>query len=438
MYDVTMPKLSDSMEVGKIIRWLVKEGDEVHAGDVLAEVESDKAMMELECFHDGTVAKIIHGDDSEVPVGQTIGYIAAAGEASAQQAPAEVEKPKQEAEAPPRKPPPKTPTQTKPRVAALPAPQPAGEHAVVSPYARKLADEKGVDYTRLKGTGPGRRIVARDIQKAAVAPKPVPAEQASPPTAEAPPPPTGEAAPPISPSPDEELPPIEVTEDEAEIEDAPFRLRTQVRRVTASKHVIPHFYITRSADVTSLLDKKAKLKEKYGATVTHLVMLACLKTIGQHPEVNRSYDRGRIIKWKDINLGLAVDTEQGLTVPVIAKAQDLALTEIVERTRDVVERARSGKLSSEERRHPTFTITNLGPFDIEHFEPIVNPPSAITLAVPSALPSVIVRGDAIFIGKTMQLSLSCDHRIIDGVTAARFLTDLRAVMESPELLLRGQ
>jgi len=205
--------------------------------------------------------------------------------------------------------------------------------------------------------------------------------------------------------------------------------------VVASKHVIPHFYVTVSANVTRLLERKDELKAKWGATVTHLVMLACLKAIEKHPEVNWSYDRGRVIKWRGIHLGLAVQAETGLTVAVLRDAQSLSPTQIVERTGALVEHARAGKLSADERRHPSFTISNLGMFEVEHFQPIINPPSSITLAVASALPAPVVVGDGIRVGRVMKLTASCDHRMIDGVTAAQFLRDLKGLLEAPEALL---
>ncbi|MHC4789300.1 MAG: 2-oxo acid dehydrogenase subunit E2, partial [Planctomycetota bacterium] len=292
----------------------------------------------------------------------------------------------------------------------------------ISPYARKLAEEQGVDYSEICGTGPGGRIVARDIEQAAVAGAPAPARAA-------------EEAPPAPSPPDEELPRLEIAEGEADVEEAPFRLKTQARRVMASQHVIPHFYVTRGVDVTELLARKEELKERFDATVTHLVMFACAKVLTEQPEVNRSYDRGKIIKWKGINLGLAVDTDQGLTVAVVRDAQDLSLGELAERTAALVEKARAGKLEAEARRHATFTVTNLGMFDVEHFEPIINPPSAVTLAVASALPAAIVRDDALHIGRVMKLTAACDHRIIDGAAAARFVAALRQLLENPDELM---
>jgi pyruvate dehydrogenase E2 component (dihydrolipoamide acetyltransferase) len=428
MYEVTMPKLSDSMQEGKIIAWRVKPGARVREGDVLAEVESDKATMELECFHDGVLSKVLHGDGSEVPVGEVIGYIDAEAEAAGpekQGTAAERRAPKEEAHAARKEP--------APRPAA--ATTGAETRVASSPRARKLAQQKGIDLSRVKGSGPGGRIIAQDVETLAAEGTPPAAEPSAAAAGSERPP--AEARPAIKPSPDEELPAIDVTDQEADVVEAPYRLKTQARRVTAAKHVIPHFYITRSVDVTRLLGRKEELKQEYGATITHLIMLAALKALKMHPEANRSYDRGRIIKWKGINLGLAVDTDEGLTVAVIRNAQGLSFREIVERSRALVEKARSGKLSPEERRHPTFTVSSLGMFDVEQFEPIINPPSAITLAAATALPAPVVEGDAIKVGRVMKLTLSCDHRIIDGVTAAKFLAVLKRLLENDAELLAG-
>ena len=433
MYEVTMPKLSDSMEVGKIVEWKVAEDDAVSAGDTLAQIESDKAVMDLECFRDGVVAKIVHHDGEEVALGDVIALIGDAGEeatisvaltpkaaAAVTEAPAQAEKPV--APAPPAVPAPTRKASPEPTR----APRREGERVAISPYARKLAKDAGVDYTTIPGTGPDGRIVARDIElalKAAAEPKPPAPARVVVDHVEA------------KPSADEELPPITLAEGEADVEDASFRLKTQVRLVSASKHVIPHFYVTASVDADALLAKKDALKESVGATVTHLVMAASLRALKEHPEINRSYDRGKVVQWRHVNLGLAVDTDEGLNVVVIREAENLSLADLVARTRELVEKARARKLSAEDRRHPTFTITNLGMFGVEDFAPIINPPSSITLAVASALPAPVVRGDAMYLGKVMRLTASCDHRIIEGAAAARFMRTLGQSIEAPDRLV---
>jgi pyruvate dehydrogenase E2 component (dihydrolipoyllysine-residue acetyltransferase) len=414
MQDVTMPKLSDSMEVGKVIAWNVKVGDSVSEGDVLAEVESDKAVMELECFADGVIAEILKGDDTEVAVGEVIARIAEEGEDAGEAAPP-VEEPEPEPEPEPAPAP-------KPVAPATPQPvAPTGDRVRISPYARKLAEKKGVDYSTIKGTGPSGRIMARDIEGAQGVRKVVSAPKAE------------DVC--ITPA-EEEVPALEVRPEEADVVDADFRMKTQARRLIEANHTIPQFHITRGVEVTSLLRRKAELKEKYGATLTHIIMRAICVALGKHPEVNRSYDRGKVIKWKGIHLGLAVDTDAGLTVVVLRNAQTLSILEIVEQTRTLVEKARAGKLTAEERRHPTFTITNLGMFDVEHFAPIINPPSSITLAIASALPSTVVEGESIRIGHVMRLTAACDHRIVDGATAARFMKTLSEALADVDALVK--
>jgi pyruvate dehydrogenase E2 component (dihydrolipoamide acetyltransferase) len=430
MYEVTMPKLSDSMEEGKIVEWKVSEGDRVAEGDVLAEVESDKAVMELECFQGGVIQKIVHGDGEEVGVGEVIATIAEGGEAKPREetrADEEHEQEVRQAAKPKRAKKAKKAKkagrkQVAPKAAPAPKKREAGAPAVV-PYARRLAEQYGIDWTQIEGTGADGRVTPDDVATAGAG-----KERRS-----------GKEKPPARPArPEEELPALEVSADEADVRDAPFRLKTQARRVIASQHIIPHFYITCSVDATRLSAMKDDLKERFGASLTHLIVLACLRALADHPEVNRSYDHGKVVSWKLVNLGLAVDTDQGLTVAVLHDAGALAFGELVARTRELVDHARADKLSAEERRHPTFTITNLGMLDVEHFEPIINPPSSITLAVSAALPAAVVREGAIYLGSAMKLTASCDHRIVDGATAARFLKDLSALLEAPEDLLEGE
>jgi pyruvate dehydrogenase E2 component (dihydrolipoamide acetyltransferase) len=271
-----------------------------------------------------------------------------------------------------------------------------------------------VDLAAVTGSGVGGRVTLDDVLAAR---RTAPEKPAAPP------------------SPEEELPELKVSEDEAEVEDAPFRLKTQARRVVSAKHAVPHFYVTAEADVTELLSRKEELKDRYGATVTHLVMLGCLKTLAGHPELNRSYDRGKIFKWKGVHLGLAVDTDRGLTVAVLREAQEMGLQELVDGTGELVEAARGSGLSPEQRRHPTFVVSNLGMFEVEHFQAILNPPAAVTLAVSSALERPVVRDGSLEVGRTMGLTVSCDHRIVDGVTAARFLADLKHLLQEPDRLL---
>jgi len=415
MYEVTMPKLSDSMEIGKIIRWRVKTGDTVHEGDILAEIESDKATMELECFRDGVVAEILRGDGSEVNVGEVIARITPLAGAAPTAAPEATSGVRETSSAGPER---------VPAADARSGEPDAGRRVRISPYARKLAEAKGIDYSTIRGSGPGGRIIARDLEAVAGEKAATRAEPAATPSV----PPASVAFP------TDDLPALDVSAAEAEVADAPFRLRTQARRLIATSRSVPQFSVTVVADVTALRARKAEFKEKYGATMTHLVMRACLIALARHPAINRSYDRGKLILWKGVNLGLAVDTEEGLSVPVLRNAEALSFPDLVARTNELVERARAGALNAEDRKHASFTITNLGMFDVEHFVPIANWPSAVTLAVASARPALVVMGDAMRVSHVMRLTATCDHRAVDGATVSRFLASVCEALGNPDTL----
>ena len=393
--EVTMPKLSDSMEEGKVIEWKKKVGDKVTEGDILVEIESDKAVMELESFWAGTLDRIIHESGDVVKVGEPIAVIAESAEKVARpEVPAREEKKAVVAEAP-----------RTPEVEA----RPKGAPVEITPHARKLAWEGGVDLSRVKGSGPGGRITAEDVLAAAG--EVIRAEEGKPP--------------------DEELPQVTFAPDEAEVEEVSFYQMAVIRRVVASKHVIPHFYMTKVVNADRLLAEKEEHKGEFEATITHYVMKAGERALRKFPEVARSYDRGRWIKWKKINLGLAVETDAGLVVAVLRDAGGKDLTWIVRETRALVERARQGKLRPEDRGNPTFTVSNLGMLDVESFQAIINPPSSTTLAVGSILPTPYVMEGKVQVANVMKLTLSCDHRVIDGVIAANFLGEIKWLLENP-------
>ncbi|MHB8765342.1 MAG: dihydrolipoamide acetyltransferase family protein [Deferrisomatales bacterium] len=456
--DVTMPKLTDSMEEGRIVAWQVKAGDGVAVGDVLAEIETDKAVMELESFWSGSVAEIVRGAGDVVAVGEVIARIGEAGEAPAadskpepmpgqeQEQGAAGERAGEPAPAPekarPEKAPPAgaAPAGGEPPEVPLPGAHPLAERGGVrsprpappvppraegvraSPRARKLAREKGLDLAAVEGSGPGGRVTTEDVERAA---EPPPSREA------------GTARPPVPAPPDradEELPPVSFTPEEAEEEAVSFYQKAVIRRVVASKHVIPHFYVTQAVRADALLARWRAEKEKLGATLTHYLLRACALALDALPEANRSYDRGRWIRWKVIHLGLAVQTEAGLVVAVLRDARGKDVAWIAENTRRLVEKARAGKLPPAERANPTFTLSNLGAFDVESFAAIINPPSALTLAVGSAVEAPVVEDGRVVPGTVMRLTLSCDHRVVDGVLAAKFLGEVKRLLEGPEAL----
>ncbi|MBE0618609.1 MAG: 2-oxo acid dehydrogenase subunit E2 [Proteobacteria bacterium] len=223
-------------------------------------------------------------------------------------------------------------------------------------------------------------------------------------------------------------------EGEAEVEEVSFYQKATVRRVVASKHVIPHFYLNQTIRAEGLLARRAAEKEASGATLTHLMLRACALALAKFPEANRSYDRGRWIRWKVTNLGLAIQTEAGLAVGVLRDAGGEDLAGLVRRGSELIERARAGKLKPVERANATFTLSNLGGFAVESFSAIINPPSAMTLAVGSVVQAPVVEDGRLAVGQVLHLTLSCDHRVVDGVLAARFLGEVRRLLESPEEL----
>lgn len=473
-FDVTMPKLTDSMEEGRIVEWKVAPGDRVREGDVLAEIETDKAVMELESFWTGTVAELLHGNGDVAAVGEVIARIADVGEEVGAAAPSqeaqpvrEPEPPAEVAAAPAGRPsgepeaaegragvspeaeapgpaagkepaktaaPPEVPLPgahplseragaQSPRPAPAPRrpaqgaeqvsspPRPAGIKA--SPRARRLARDKGVDLAQVRGTGPEGRITTADVE--AAAPKGAPAQ--------------GARA--VGPA-ESELPPVAFAEGEAEVQEVSFYQKAALRRVSASARSVPHFYVSARVRAETLLKRKEETGE--GVTLTHFLLRAAALALEKFPDANRSYDRGRWLRWKVVNLGLAVQTDAGLAVGVLRGAQGKDLAWIAERTRDLVERARAGRLRPEERTNATFTLSNLGAYWVESFTAIINPPSALTLAAGAVLDAPVVREGRVEAGRVLGLTLSCDHRVVDGVLAARFLGGLQHLLEHPEEL----
>ncbi|GAB4269244.1 MAG: pyruvate dehydrogenase complex dihydrolipoamide acetyltransferase [Deferrisomatales bacterium] len=452
--EVTMPKLTDSMEEGHIVAWKVGVGDSVREGEALAEIETDKAVMELESFWEGTVAEIVFPAGSVVAVGTVIARIAERGAVAGapERPPARTPPPPQPAEPPPAAPRAEEGPRSEPepvrggpeessiplpgghplaerggRESPRPAPPagassepgaPEGGPVRASPRARRLARERGVDLAAIQGTGPGGRVRGEDVERAAAPAGPQPKAA-----------PAGAAL-----GGPEEAPPVAFAPEEADVEEISFFQQAAIRRVVASQRTIPHFYLGGTVRADALLARKEAEKAASGATVTHLVLRACALALEQVPEANRSYDRGRWIRWKGIHLGLAVQTDAGLVVVVLRDAGGRDLGWIASRSRELVETARAGRLSPRERLHPTLTVSSLGAQGVERFAAIINPPSALTVAVGAARPAPVVEGGRVGVGRLMELTLSCDHRVVDGVLAARFLAALKQLLEDPTRL----
>ena len=420
MPDVLMPRLSDTMEEGILSQWVKHEGDQVRKGDVLAVIETDKAAMEMEAYDEGVLTRILVAEGASVPIGAPIAVI---GEAAAAAAASPVPAPDQAERAviPP------------PAPAAPAAASPAGQ-APASPLARKRARELRIDLTTVSGSGPGGRIVRADVEQAARdSAQPAPA-----PTGPARPAPASPSAAPLAAVAAQPAPvavaPLAAAADVEEIPLTTVR-RLTAQRLAASAREAPHFYLTIVAAADGLLAFRAQANQRHSAdvkiTVTDLLTRACATALAAHPEINVSWDETRILRHRHINIGIAVAIDDGLIVPVIRDADRKTLTEIARDAHDLITRARARKLTPDELSGGTFTISNLGMHGIRQFTAVINPPQAAILAVGEAVRQPVVDGDQVTIGTTMTLTLSIDHRAVDGATAARFLTRLRELIEQP-------
>jgi pyruvate dehydrogenase E2 component (dihydrolipoamide acetyltransferase) len=425
---IEMPKLSDTMTVGTLIKWLKKEGDPVKTGDMLAEVETDKATMELESFFDGTLIAVFVKAGAQVPLGAPLCAIGKPGEkvdvpaVNAPQAAA----PAPAAAAP--TPPPSAPAPVA-QAAPAPAPQPVaaaapqapaapGARIKISPLARKLAAEKGVNPEGLSGSGPGGRIVRVDILAAAAggAKRPAPASGGSTPVF---------AKGPVQ---EDKLVPVS-------------NMRSTVaRRLLEAKTQIPHFYLEIEVDAAPLLELRAQLnsaleKEGVKLSVNDFVLKASAEALRRVPAVNCSWEGTAIRHYPGAHVSFAVAIEDGLITPVIRDAHIKTIFAISTEAKALGKRARDKKLTPAEFTGGTFCVSNLGMMGIDRFSAIINPPNAAILAVGATVKKAVVKDDAIVIGQRMSLTLSTDHRVVDGAVGATYLAALKDLLEKPALLL---
>jgi pyruvate dehydrogenase E2 component (dihydrolipoamide acetyltransferase) len=429
MTDVNMPKLSDTMEEGTIVEWKKKTGDEVKAGDVLAEVESDKATFDLEAESDGVLSILV---DQGVPakIGAPIARIGGASEEPAKPAASPAPNEQKQPEAPPQvveeqhpvaaSAPPgeveaEAPVQQEPEAPESPAPAGNGRQLKASPLAKRLAAEMGVDISTLKGTGPEGRIVKEDVLAAAGTTRPAERRRAE--------------APPRAAGPD-----VEVVD--------PTRMQATIaRRMTEAKSTVPEFQVTVEARVDEAVSMRQQLKDSVpGAdkvTMTDMLVRACALALRKFPEVNTSWVDGRFNRKRSINIGLAVAPSQGmgLLVPVVHDADMKDLIQISIESRQVIERARSGRPSEGDLSGASFSISNLGMFGVDEFVAIINPPEAAILAVGAIKDVPVVEEGRIVPGKVMRMTLSVDHRVFYGATAAQFMAEVRRLIENPVTLV---
>ena len=424
-YAITMPQLSDTMEEGRILKWLKEEGDEVEAGDIIAEIESDKADIEFEVYRTGVLHKILVPEGEVVPVGVAIAIAGKQGEDISELLAELAAAPKEAvAVGAPAPPPPEVapeeevkaePKVAEEEVAPMPEVAPTDGRLKVSPVARRLAAEMGLDLTTVQGTGPGGRIIKRDVDAAHLAPA------AAPPPVAAPSPPPAEARP---------------TEPFDEVPMTGMR-KTIAKRLVESKAPVPHFYVTSEVEMGQALDAKASLERLRGAkvTVTDILVKACGLALVKHPEINSSYQGDVIRRYRAAHIGVVVSTEHGLVIPVVREANEKTLAQIAVETADLAARGRQRKLRPEEYSGATFTISNLGMYGVDQFSAVIAPPEGAILAVGTIKERPVVHDGRVSIGQVMSLTLACDHRIIDGTAAAAFMDELKEFLEHPVSLL---
>lgn len=427
---IIMPKLGFDMAEGTLVRWVKTEGDQINKGDVLAEIETDKATVEVESSATGTVLKHLVDEGAIVPVSTPIAVVGEEGE--------EVEDiPKPEAESKPEKEEPAAEKAEAQPSKSEPAPakreEPAPEAATTpegrikaSPLARRVAEEENIDLGRIQGSGPGGRIVRRDVEEAV--------EKGVPEPAPAPEKPAEKATPAIAPLP-------AFTAESREDETVQLtRLRQAIgRRMTESKTNVPHFYVTHEYRMEALMDMRKQinsmLPEGEKLSVNDFIVKAVALTLREFPNLNASLDGDKVTRHGAVNIGNAVAIEGGLLTVVCKHADQKPLRQISIEIRNMAGRVREGKVKSDDIEGSTFSVSNMGMFDVEHFIAIINPPEAAILAVGSALEVPVVENGAIKPGLRMKATLSVDHRVSDGAEGARFMQALAKYLEEPLRLM---
>ena len=449
--NILMPALSPTMEKGNLAKWLKKEGDKVKSGDVIAEIETDKATMEVEAVDEGTIAKIIVPEGTQdVPVNDVIAVLAGDGEdvkaagagaAAAKPAPKVADKAADKAaEKPAAAPPAKPAAAPAPVAKAAPAPQAAGPapqangrgRIFSSPLARRLAKEAGIELGRITGTGPHGRVIARDVEEAKSG-KGLKAPAAAP------------AAPPLAPSMSDQQ--VRALFEEGSYEVVPHdgMRRTIAQRLTASVQNVPHFYLTIDCDIGKLLVAREEINKQaptdkdkkplYKLSVNDFVIKAMAVALQKIPNCNVSWTEGGMVKHKHSDIGVAVAMPGGLITPIIRKAESKTLSTISNEMKDFAARARARKLKPEEYQGGTTAVSNLGMYGINHFTAVINPPHATILAVGTSEERPVVRDGKIEIASMMSVTLSCDHRAIDGALGAELIGAFKQLIENPVMMM---
>jgi pyruvate dehydrogenase E2 component (dihydrolipoamide acetyltransferase) len=438
MNTIVMQKLGD-MEEGKILNWLKKEGDTIKKGDIVAEIETDKVNIEMESFVEGTLRKILIPAGQSAPVGAEIALVGDPNEPLKEtkpQAPAQAAAPDRASAQP--KPAPAPAREAAPvsgapaggngRAAAAPAPQPqpqpvaqagpaaavAGERVFISPIARRIAAEHNLDISQIQGTGPNGRIIRDDVETALRQPQ---------------------AAPTFAPA-----PAIAAAQPGEEVTAVPLSAmrKTIARRLSASMQQAPHFYVTMSIDMTKASALRNQIndftqteQEPIKISFNDLVTKAVAMALVRMPEINVSFDGESLLFKRHINIGLAVALEQGLIVPVVRDANLKGVLELARESRKLIDAAHNNKLKPEDFQGGTFSISNMGMFGVDEFTAVINPPESAILAVGAIIPTPVVLDGQVVVRDRMKVTLSVDHRAIDGATAARFLQEVKRLLEEP-------
>jgi pyruvate dehydrogenase E2 component (dihydrolipoamide acetyltransferase) len=415
MAEVTMPRLSDTMEEGTIATWLKKPGDQISKGEVIAQIETDKATMDLTAFEAGTLQEILAPEGSTVAIGKPVARIGsgAAPPSRGENVAAPPSRAENVAAPPPRQ----------EKVAeAPPPPEPSSDNAPdgnvrASPVARHIAAEHGLDLANITGSGPQGRVIRADVEAALNQPRP-PAKA-----------PAGPQSSVLSPAldGDERVPLSQMR-------------RTIARRMAESSRTIPHFFLTTVVDATELANLRTQINAQtvdagIKITFNDLIVKAAALAIRKVPEVNVSFDQDSLIRHTHVHVGIAVATERGLIVPVIRDADQKSLGQIASQARDLAERASAGKLQPPDYSGGTFTVSNLGMFGVEQFNAVINPPESAILAVGAVAREPANHNGEIALRDRMRLTLSVDHRALDGAIGARYLQALKGLLERPMLLL---
>ncbi|NGM21867.1 pyruvate dehydrogenase complex dihydrolipoamide acetyltransferase [Roseomonas stagni] len=432
--NILMPALSPTMTEGTLARWLKKEGEQVKAGDIIAEIETDKATMEVEAVDEGILGKIVvAGGTAGVKVNDVIAVLVEEGE-SADAAPAA--KPAPAAATPKTEPAPATPA-----AASAPAPAPAasGSRVIASPLARRMAEQAGLDLSAIAGSGPNGRIVKADVDAAlAKGPAAKPAPAAAAPAPAAVPAPAPAAAP--APAPKPAAPAI--TAPHTAVPNSTMR-KVIARRLSESKQTVPHFYVSMDIEIDALLKLRSQLnatspKDGPGAfklSVNDLVIKAAAVTLRRFPNVNATWTEDAILQYHDVDISVAVSIPDGLITPIVRKADQKGLAAISNEMKDLAARAKSGKLKPEEFQGGGFSISNMGMYGVRDFSAIINPPQAGILAVSAGEQRPVVKNGALAIATVMTCTLSVDHRVVDGALAAEWIQAFKRIVEEPLSLM---